>query len=58
MDGKVKITHHYWWDNDVYYRRSVNGGPAQMWDGAIWTPVQNTILFQEQKWIGAYLQSA
>jgi len=39
MDGKVKISHQYWWENAVYYRRSVCGGNTQVWNGQMWTDV-------------------
>ena len=30
------VTHHYWYEGKNYYRRPLNGGDEQVWNGAVW----------------------
>lgn len=32
----MKITHDYWWENDIYYRRSIETNQIQIWNGKKW----------------------
>lgn len=37
IDGeRVNITHHYFWNNDFYFRRSILDGTTQVWTGHAW----------------------
>lgn len=31
------ISHDYWWDEGVYFRRKLVGGPVEVWDGSKWS---------------------
>jgi len=30
------ITHRYWWDQGIYFRQALRGGPVETWNSQTW----------------------
>lgn len=39
MNGAI-ITHHYWWDNGMYFRQSLNTHIVEVWTGLEWQVIE------------------